>query len=925
MAHINLYALVPILKAVDNLGLIFRVFIYMDTWQKWLVSGARPELVANSGQPLSVRNPYHPSRWQWRPEERYIPRVSAPFFGSSIRAVGDSVVQDLEPRLRHNFRVLQTETHFLRDSIDHLSSVVSEMSARLGRHLDTFSERQPVQAEVVETEALKNANPIAGDARKNPEQQSIQATTSATQEELAALKKARAEDQLRLEQLEVDLELARKRARLARFETERMRGDPRRNKLPNIFSSNLPTSGSQKRVPVGTILQTGQNPTTTQRVSKPKSSSRPLIRSAFLNLRQALDEFSTSSALQLGPLPSTSAGLDSSQALCPPDVWNSLSAQQRSQRVMAKIFEILWDDILRPDLFSFGLEGVKLTNDSDKTVSQPEKQLRTLEKRFLELGVGTSTLQAWRRSVITTSAPLRDPTLSLAPIASKIFKALSPVIQFVFARNAEKVKAQMLKICRDAMELKLLLRSEEGNWKIELHLHSGEIKGIEPGAKELEHRIALFGALTKGDEGKSQGARTIVDRAWTVLVAKADQDQKRMSQEGARSFDNAEPAPGYIRDSVDHFTLVTRKPRLKVRDEGGAPVPVNFKSSAKPPIKSLPEIARERREILAKAKAREEKARQRSPVRPSISPQRMRTSKTPGPGSTKLEVEEEKKGIASFLLGPSQQHTATPTNHEPPPAPPAPQQLSFKHLLLDETTEESAESSTSSILLPPRDVREVIIPEQQFLKQQNITTLRDGVALREGEDVTSETVQAICSTSVKEREEPVRDQLRLEASTSTVPSMMKKIKKRKRPTNDDKWGLKSYKPENDPRGDRDSEDSSNSSAGEFQTDGRMTLTTRSSTPASGTVRSATATLDFGSSSITVGRTIGGGTSQSTATVGREELDGELLTGTASRKRRKKPGKVGGEDGLSEESVRGDEVGSTTAVLAKVLALFDDSG
>ena len=323
---------------------------------------------------------------QWRPEERYIPRVSAPFFGSSIRAVGDSVVQDLEPRLRHNFRVLQTETHFLRDSIDHLSSVVSEMSARLGRHLDTFSERQPVQAEVVETEALKNANPIAGDARKNPEQQSIQATTSATQEELAALKKARAEDQLRLEQLEVDLELARKRAILARFEIERMRGDPRRNKLPNIFSSNLPTSGSQKRVPVGTILQTGQNPTTTQRVSKPKSSSRPLIRSAFLNLRQALDEFSTSSALQLGPLPSTSAGLDSSQALCPPDVWNSLSAQQRSQRVMAKIFEILWDDILRPDLFSFGLEGVKLTNDSDKTVSQPEKQLRTLEKRFLELG-----------------------------------------------------------------------------------------------------------------------------------------------------------------------------------------------------------------------------------------------------------------------------------------------------------------------------------------------------------------------------------------------------------------------------------------------------------------------------------------------------------------------------------------------------------
>lgn len=313
----------------------------------------------------------------WRPKERYIPRASAPSSGSSIRALGDSVIQDLEPRLHHNFRVLQTETNSLKEKIDHLSGVVRGMSARLGRHLHTFSERQPVRKEALKAKAVNNAKLTADDVRKESEQSSRQATTSETQEELAALKKARAEDQLRLEKLEENLELARKHARSARLEAERMKGDLKHDKSPDIFSNSLPKSDSQE--PPVRFIPTRARPTTPQRTPEPASYSGRLIRSAFLKLRQTLDEFSVSSALQLSPLRSTSG------SLCAPDVWNSLSAQQKSQRVMAKIFEILWDDILRPDLFSFGLDGVRLTHE-DKTVSQPEKHLRTMENQLLELG-----------------------------------------------------------------------------------------------------------------------------------------------------------------------------------------------------------------------------------------------------------------------------------------------------------------------------------------------------------------------------------------------------------------------------------------------------------------------------------------------------------------------------------------------------------
>lgn len=397
--------------------------------------------------------------------------------------------------------------------------------------------------------------------------------------------------------------------------------------------------------------------------------------------------------------------------------------------------------------------------------------------------------------------------------------------------------------------------------------------------------------------------RVIVDRAWTVLVAKADQDQKEKLQEGSRSLENAEQAPTFIREN---HRGTSEKPRQKVLNEEAVPLPVSVEPPPKPPLKSLPEIARERKEILAKAKEREENARKRSPIRPPISSQKNQKFKT-SELRPKLEIEEEKKGTARILLRHSQQCTTKAANQKPLPVLLLPQQP-FEHLLNekgpDQMPEEPVDSGRiSSSPLPLEEVPEGIIPEQDLQARQDTTILQD--VAQDNEDMF-QTVQA-SSISAPETQEFAQVQ-HPRAITTAVPSMKKKIKKRKTPTNDDRWGLKDYRPK-DGLHEHDPEDSNSSE--EVKTGGRMG--TRSSIPASGTV---SATLDFGS---TVSRTIGGST-QSTVTAGGEERGTKRGTLDADPPEKKRKLGKGGESGSKE----GGDGGASTG-LAKVLALFDDSG
>jgi hypothetical protein len=72
------------------------------------------------------------------------------------------------------------------------------------------------------------------------------------------------------------------------------------------------------------------------------------IRAAFLSLRMSVLEFVRSSAVQLGPLSDGPA--DDLDCFCPPRVWNGLSTRQRTCRVMARIFQLLFRRILRPSI-----------------------------------------------------------------------------------------------------------------------------------------------------------------------------------------------------------------------------------------------------------------------------------------------------------------------------------------------------------------------------------------------------------------------------------------------------------------------------------------------------------------------------------------------------------------------------------------------
>ncbi|KAK4163310.1 hypothetical protein QBC43DRAFT_355054 [Cladorrhinum sp. PSN259] len=837
---------------------------------------------------LTIRkSPFSDTAFQWEHYARPAPRVTINPYNAPIKVPVDAVIAGLEPRFHHNFRVLQTETQTLQQKVDHLSNVIREMSSRLGP--------QRVSNENPNTQTADTGN-LNSRAQDNSILSEYQSAFLLTAQELAFLKQQRAEEKLRLEQLELDLDLTKRRASSATLELETMKEALSDSKSANIFNG-LPTGAATN------LFTVADDTIDTQ--SKPKQvsegyNSESTVRSSFLAFRQTLLDFSTSSSLQLGPLTRGSKGL------CPPEIWNSSKPQQRSHRVMAKIFEILWKDVLRPDLLSFGLDGVMLSHD-DRTVSQPEKHFRTLEKKLLELGVSDSALVPWRRSIISTTTPLRNLDLSLEPTTSKIFSALSPVIQFVFARNAEQVRKQILGICKDAMKLKLVLRTEEGGWKIEMP----DGNGIGGSGK----RLVLFGKLTRQSDNKTRGGRVVVESGWRTVASPREGRGKVRIEAHTQPRLPAKNLPGVVRE------------RDKASRTPSSP------EAAQMRVKSLPEIARERKEAQAKTKALEEERRkrlQKAPPPPPLSP--------PSPPSPSPPIQPSEA---------SAKHPATPPEALLFPTPELwatleAQKKSFAEILLD--LAHSAEPLPPSPYMytrqesPPLRAEKPVNSNFDLNIQQDILSSfeaasprvmprdklqPDGGSLQYIRPTIETPDQQLEPAQAPAKSQHTLGQPQYKSSTSstnlTFPSARqnqhpKKPKRKRKRGVDDPWGVKPWTPSKNTH-EKDPEDSNESNevpAG---------VTTRSSTPGSGVMSaSETATMDAeqklvaetGSDSATFGR---GSASEKSGTVDvlydSEGWNTESMTGTLDvgvRKRRRK--------GKEKED-------SMPSVLAKVMRLFEE--
>ncbi|KAK4221383.1 hypothetical protein QBC38DRAFT_522419 [Podospora fimiseda] len=495
---------------------------------------------------------------QWEPYARAAPGTGISRHEAPIRVPVNAVIAAIESRFHRNFRVLQTETNTLRDMVENLTNVIKDLSLRL------------------EQQSASQRDSAAGTEKKEP--------------------------------LEVDLDLARMRARSATLEAERFMEDARQGRPPNLFS-DIPisfavqspfASNEMRHQEEDTWSKPPEIPKAPEPEPEPEPEPKPKpevetrIQTSFLALRKALLDFSTSSSLQLSSplLPGAE-----SEAFCAPDIWNNLRTEQRSHRVMAKIFQILWNDILRPGLLSFGLDGLRL-NQEDRTVSQPEKHLRILEQELVDLG--DSVLQPWRRSTISTTARLRNLTQSLAPTTSTIFTALCPVLQFVFARNAEQ-------------------------WVVE----SGWGAVAQDGTRGRGESI-LFRPWAEEKLKSKRGKKS--------SFSKDDQDNDK-PQESIRPKPPPKPTVDDVPDSAPKPRQ--RSPQLptkslpKVARQKPA-VPSKTEEPTKPRVLTLPEIARERKRFAAQKNAqRAEEEKQKSSELP------ITVSTEPPPSEIPLNTAEE--------------------------------------------------------------------------------------------------------------------------------------------------------------------------------------------------------------------------------------------------------------------------------------------
>ncbi|KAK0736179.1 hypothetical protein B0T21DRAFT_411371 [Apiosordaria backusii] len=274
-------------------------------------------------------------------------------------------------------------------------------------------------------------------------------------------------------------------------------------------------------------------------------TAKEQVHRAFRSLRIKLWQFSRSAAFQLDRPMSFETDMQKTsgeQPFCDPQLWDRLTRDQRSHRICELIFVYLWRQILRPGVESFGIDPLP----------QTEKGWRTLEA---EMGLARgglssifyvmfSPLNAPRLTPHVTSrspspSPLRTLARAIAPVGERIFRTLSPVIQFEFSRNEQIVRQQIWGICHDAALLKMMFRQvPEKQLKVEVPGvwgdQAGRRKWGEQGFDELTNALPLlewahlldrerlpgrraivcvpFGALTLVVDGK----KVVLEKAWIV-------------------------------------------------------------------------------------------------------------------------------------------------------------------------------------------------------------------------------------------------------------------------------------------------------------------------------------------------------------------------------------------------------------------------
>ncbi|KAK0665226.1 hypothetical protein QBC41DRAFT_283485 [Cercophora samala] len=302
-------------------------------------------------------------------------------------------------------------------------------------------------------------------------------------------------------------------------------------------------------------------------------SAKEQVHAAFCALRTKTRNFSYSAAFQLGSPMSFVSDMQKKaqeQPFCKPQVWDRLNRDQRANRVCQLIFLWLWRQILRPGVESF---GVKVAYDP----TDPPRGLTPLQVASQE--------ESW--------TPLQKLARAIAPLGEKIFRNLSPVIHFEFARNEHLVRRQIWGICHDAALLKMMFREVAGKqMKIEVPGAHGdkltENKWMEQGFDELTGALPLrewvriidlerssrktafvsvpFGALTMVVDGK----KVVLERAWVV----GNEDEEYISSglfvRPRKSSDQAEgPGPGSDREDADETESAGEKENRGERENRG--------------------------------------------------------------------------------------------------------------------------------------------------------------------------------------------------------------------------------------------------------------------------------------------------------------------------------------------------------------------
>lgn len=303
------------------------------------------------------------------------PRRSGSSSGSSVSRhldlrsvepdVASALAHEIQSHLDDNYRHVRAELQHLWSSVRALGDKVDDLPKRLAACVDQLLE-QHVGARAADHSLVKRIHELE-------KHQLI----SKHDLEVGELHRRMDADMERLRQLEAELESANARVQTAANDLAQAWAELGRQQAGLLVARESSTTAVSSS---GTA--------SSEKTARPKEEDRDrdaAIKKAFLQLRASILAFSQSSAVQLGRLPDAApdleenAGDGDSSFFCPRGAWNRASARQRSLRVMAKIFQLLFRRILRPRLRAFVARG---DGRGREMGGSPETRLRALEKEM---------------------------------------------------------------------------------------------------------------------------------------------------------------------------------------------------------------------------------------------------------------------------------------------------------------------------------------------------------------------------------------------------------------------------------------------------------------------------------------------------------------------------------------------------------------